>query len=267
MKNHRFIQNCFLVIFLTVFSAGLSASETTNGFTVHLIGDSTMADKPLLPANPERGWGQLLPIYFNDNVKVVNYAMNGRSSKSFIDEGRWKKVVAALKPGDYVIIQFGHNDEKDKDPKRYTQAFGSYQTNLLLFIRESREHQATPILATPIARRKFAAAGQLTDTHGDYPKAMREVAQREKVALLDLNTRSMELLAKLGPEPSKRLFDWMAPGEFDRYPKGLSDDTHLNAFGACRICDLATEEMKTAVPALAANLNSGDKSNQGGVEK
>ena len=115
MKNHRFVRNCLppiLLALLAVFRTTPGAAETTNPFTVHMIGDSTMADKPLRPANPERGWGQLLPIYFNDNVKVVNYAMNGRSSKSFIDEGRWKKAVAALKPGDYVIIQFGHDDKK-----------------------------------------------------------------------------------------------------------------------------------------------------------
>ena len=232
----------------------------TNLVTVHMIGDSTMANKPVIPANPERGWGQLLPMYFKDSVRVENYAQNGRSTKTFIAEGRWNKVVTALKPGDFVIIQFGHNDEKTNDVNRGTAPFGEYMTNLVRFIRESREHKATPILATPTARRKFDETGKLTNSHGVYPEAVRKVAAAEHVPLLELTTATEKLLQQLGPESSKRLFDWIPAGEFSPEAKKLEDDTHFNAYGASRVCDLAVVEIEAKVPELAAHLNRSSKS-------
>ncbi len=232
----------------------------TNRITVHMIGDSTMANKPVIPANPERGWGQMLQMYFKDSVRVENYAQNGRSSKSFIAEGRWDKVVAALKPGDFVIIQFGHNDEKTNDVNRGTAPFGEYTTNLVRFIRETREHKATPILATPTARRKFDGAGKLMVTHGDYPKAVRAVAAEQKTPLLELTAATEKLLQQLGPESSKRLFDWIPAGEFAPDAKKLEDDTHFNSYGASRVCDLAVVEIEAKIPDLAAHLNRSSKS-------
>jgi lysophospholipase L1-like esterase len=245
------------------------AEPDQTGFTIFMIGDSTMADKPLIPPNPERGWGQMLPMYFKDGVRIENHAVNGRSTKSFIEEGRWKTVTNRLRPGDYVIIQFGHNDEKKNDPKRYTEPFGGFKTNLARFICESRAQGAIPILATPIARRKFDGNGALVDTHGDYVKAMREVAQEQQALLLEMNTRSIELLTQLGPDSSKRLFDWIPAGEFERHPKALTDDTHFNAYGASRICDLAVGEIKSNVPQLAVSLkqHSAADVNQSGLEK
>ncbi len=245
------------------------AGPAQPGFTLFLVGDSTMADKPVIPANPERGWGQLLPLYFKNGVRIENHAVNGRSSRSFIDERRWATVTNALRPGDYVVIQFGHNDEKKNDTNRYTEPFSSFKTNLARFVSESRAHGATPILATPVARRKFDDHGSLMDTHGDYVPATRQVAQEQQVPLLDLNRRSTELLAQLGPESSKRLYDWIPAGEFERDPKGLSDDTHFNAYGASRMCDLAVVDIKTNAPALAAWLkqHSAADINQAGAEK
>src|ERR1039458_9120307 len=170
------------------------AEPNRTGFTIFMIGDSTMADKPVNPPDPERGWGQMLPMYFKDGVRIENHAVNGRSSKSFLDEGRWEPVLNQLNPGDYVIIEFGHNDEKKKDPKRYTEPFGSFKQNLELFIRESREHKATPVLATPVARRKFDDNGGLVDTHGDYVKAVRQVAQEQRALLLEMNTTAWNCL-------------------------------------------------------------------------
>jgi lysophospholipase L1-like esterase len=245
------------------------AEPNQTGFTIFLVGDSTMADKPLIPANPERGWGQMLPMYFKDGVRIENHAVNGRSSKSFLDEGRWEPVLNQLKPGDYVIIEFGHNDEKKKDPKRYTEPFGGFKTNLAMFVRETRAHRATPILATPVARKKFDDNGGLVDTHGDYVTAVRQVAQEQQAPLLDLNLRSTELLTRLGPDSSKRLYDWIPAGEFERHPKGLSDDTHFNAYGASRMCDLAVGEIESNVPKLAVWLkrHSAADINQSGLEK
>jgi lysophospholipase L1-like esterase len=224
-----------------------------------MIGDSTMANKPIIPANPERGWGQLLPMYFKDSVRVENYAQNGRSTKSFIAEGRWDKVAAALEPGDFVIIQFGHNDEKTNNVKVGTAPYGEFTTNLVRFIREARGRQATPILATPVARRKFDAKGTLTNSHGVYPEAVRKVAEAEKVPLLELCVATEKLLQQLGPESSKRLFDWIPAKEFAVNSKELEDDTHFNAYGASRVCDLAVVEIEANVPELAAHLNRSSK--------
>ena len=229
-------------------------APAAQSFTLFLIGDSTMSDKPLIPAYPERGWGQMLPMYFKPEVRIANYAVNGRSTKSFLDEGRWKTVLGLLKPGDYVIVQFGHNDENKRNAARFTEPFGEFKQNLQRYVRDARAAKAVPVLATPVARRKFSADGQVRDTHGDYAEAVRQVAAEERVPLLDLDKRSRELLAKMGPEQSKRLFDWVEPGEYEKCPDGLKDDTHFNAFGASRTCDLAVLELRIAVPELAGRL-------------
>lgn len=249
-----------LILILATLGCVTLAVAQTNPITLHMIGDSTMANKPIIPANPERGWGQMLQMYFKPTVRVENYAQNGRSSKTFIAEGRWDKVLAALQPGDFVIIQFGHNDEKTNDVNRGTAPFGEFSTNLVRFIRETRARHATPILATPTARRKFDDTGKLTDTHGDYPKAVRAVAVEQQTPLLELTTATMGLLQQLGPESSKRLFDWIPAGEFAPDARKLEDDTHFNAYGASRVCDLAALELQAKVPALAAHLNRSSKS-------
>lgn len=251
-----------LVGLLCLASASLTAADTQAvapasgpvALTLFLIGDSTMSDKPLIPAYPERGWGQMLPMYFKPEVRVANYARNGRSSKSFRAEGRWETVLSQLKPGDYVLIQFGHNDQKKDDAARFSDPDGSFKQNLQRYIQETRVAKALPVLATPVARRKFGPDNQAVDTHGDYARAVREVAAQEQVPLLDLERRSRELLSQMGPENSKRLYDWVNPGEYEKCPAGLKDDTHFNAFGASRMCDLAVLEMRGAVPDLARRL-------------
>lgn len=230
--------------------------------TVHMIGDSTMANKPVIPAYAERGWGQMFHMYFKSNVRVENYAQNGRSTKTFIAEGRWDKVLAAIRPGDYVIIQFGHNDEKTNDVNRGTAPFGEFTTNLMRFVHESRSRKATPILATPVARRKFDADGKIVDTHGEYPKAVRAVATAESVPVLELGAATERLLQQLGPESSKRLFEWTPAGEFSDNSKAVEDDTHFNAYGASRVCDLAVAQIEQKISALAVHLNRIGKSNQ-----
>src|SRR4051812_15697116 len=163
------------------------AARAENPITLFLAGDSTMATQPLVPATPARGWGQMLQPYFDEHVRVENFASSGQSSKSFRDKGRWAQIVARLQPGDFVIIQFGHNDNKP-DADRHTDPFGSYRENLERFVREVREHQATPILATSIVRNIFNEDGTtLRDTHGDFITAARRVAEEQKVPLLDLN--------------------------------------------------------------------------------
>jgi len=221
---------------------------------LHLVGDSTMADKTVDPPNPERGWGQIFPQLFKEPTRVVNHAINGRSTKSFRDEGRWGNLLAQLEAGDSVLIEFGHNDEKAEDPKRYAAPNTDFKENLRRFIKEVRAKGATPLLATPINRRKFDAHAHLIETHGAYPDAMRAVATEEKVALIDLNQLTRPLLENLGPEESKKLFVWVKPGEYARYPQGKEDDTHFNERGALEIAQLVATEIRTLKSPLASWL-------------
>ncbi len=268
--NLRFLGPCLFACLLWLQPCLVAQAQPTVAvaeISVHMIGDSTMANKPVIPANPERGWGQMFQMYFNESVRVENYAQNGRSSKSFIAEGRWAKVLAAIKPGDFIIIQFGHNDEKTNDVNRGTAPFGEYTTNLVRFVRETRALNATPILATPVARRKFNQQGVLTNSHGAYPEAVRNVANAEKVPLLELGTATEELLQQLGPEGSKRLFRWIPAGEFGPGAKEIEDDTHFNAYGASRVCDLGVAEIERKVPELAKRLNRKPGGNSPPAEK
>jgi lysophospholipase L1-like esterase len=205
---------------------------------IHLAGDSTMADKPTDPPNPEFGWGQLLPKFFSDPAMIVNHAANGRSTRSFLTEGRWQQLVDALRPGDWAIIQFAHNDEKI-----FPTARGEFQDNLRRFVADVRAKQAHPVLATPCARRSFDGSGTLLDTHGDYPDAVRAVAAQTGVPLLEMNRLTMSLEEGHGPEGSKRLHLWIGAGVYQRQPDGYRDDTHYSAYGAERVAALAVQEM------------------------
>lgn len=229
-----------LLICLPVFLI-LADLPTKKDISVFTIGDSTMADKPV-EVSPETGWCQVLQNFFNSGIEVKNHAVNGRSSKSFISEGRWQKVLESLNPGDYVFIQFGHNDEKIQDSTRYTTPFGTYAANLEKFVVESRAKGASPVLFTPIVRRKFGTDGKLTDTHGDYPVAVKRVAQKLKVPLIDLQKLTGEWVSQLGDEHSKTMFLWTAPNE--KFPEGRKDDTHLSVTGASEVALLAATEIK-----------------------
>lgn len=226
----------FLLI-LTLFDA----CRAPRPFTIYTIGDSTMADKKP-EVNPETGWCQHLADFFDEQVTVKNHAVNGRSSKSFIDEGRWQTVRDSLQPGDVVFIQFGHNDQKQYDSTRYTTPFGTYSGNLERFVAETRERGATPVLFTSIVRRKFGDDGKLIDTHGDYPEAMRRVAAKFNVPLIDLQQLTEKRVNELGDEPSKAMYLWTAPN--DRFPEGRKDDTHLSEHGAEMVAKLALEACK-----------------------
>lgn len=239
---------------LFVAVANLAGADTPPAHSLFTIGDSTMANYRLIPQEALRGWGQMLPMYFKPELHVENHAASGRSTKSFIHEGRWKTVIERVKAGDFMIIQFGHNDEKVNKAGVGVPANGEFKENLTRFIREVREHGATPILATSVARRVFDKDGELQDTHHEYVTVVRALAAEQKVPLLDLEKRTFELLKKLGPDKSKRLFMQFAAGEFPTIPAERKDDTHFNAYGASMVCDLAVLEIKTAVPELAKLL-------------
>ena len=225
---------------------------------LHLAGDSTMATKERKQPNPEYGWGEALPRYFGAGLTVVNHALNGRSTKSFLAEGHWPALVAALQPGDWVIVQFGHNDEKP-DAARHTEPRGEFAGNLRRMIADVRAKGATPILATSVARRKWSPDGaHLVDTHGDYVTAVREVGQAEQVPVLELNALTTALEEGHGREGSKRLHLWIAPGVYARQPKGWRDDTHYSAYGADRVAALAVQEIIRLGLPLADQL-AGDR--------
>ncbi|HRX11017.1 MAG TPA: rhamnogalacturonan acetylesterase, partial [Draconibacterium sp.] len=213
--------------------------KNNKSFSIFAIGDSTMANKTP-DVYPETGWCQVLNQLFDETVTIKNHAVNGRSSKSFIEEGRWKTVLDSLQPGDFVFIQFGHNDQKDYDSTRYTTPFGTYTANLEKFVDETREKGATPILFTSIVRRKFGDNGKLADTHGDYPVATRQVAQKLKVPLIDLQKITEKWVNDLGDQPSKAMYLWTEPNE--KFPEGRKDDTHLCEKGAIEVARLAMEE-------------------------
>lgn len=213
------------------------------GPTLHLAGDSTLANKKD-PGYPERGWGQPFRALVHPPLRLVNHAVNGRSTKSFRDLGHWATLLNQLRPGDWVLLEFGHNDARKDDPARYTDPATDFPANLRRYIAEIREHGANPVLATPVVRRHWDTAGGLLDDHGAYLVAVRQVAAAENVPLLDLEAATRRLLTGLGPEKSRKLFLIYAPGAHPRLPEGKNDNTHFNEAGAETVARLAAQEMK-----------------------
>jgi lysophospholipase L1-like esterase len=230
------------ILILLSFFLIASGYQTQRPIHIFMIGDSTMANKKPV-TEPERGWGQMLQLFFTDEVKVSNHAVNGRSSKSFLDEGLWQVVLDSLQKGDYVIIQFGHNDQK-ADSARHTDPYFTYKSNLEKYVNETMAKGAIPILCTSIVRRKFDEKGNLTDTHGEYPAVTRLVAREMDVPLLDLQIKTKNLVSDLGPEKSKVLYLHTAPGEYPNRPDGVKDDTHLCIEGATMVARMAIEAME-----------------------
>lgn len=219
---------------------------------IWLIGDSTMSVKEK-KAFPETGWGMPFVHFWDSTVTVDNRAINGRSSKSFIVEKLWQPVLENLNEGDYVFIQFGHNDESKEKGERYSTP-DEFKANLLKFVTESRSKKAIPVLLTPVARRKFDAAGEIKETHGEYPALVKQVAAENNVPCIDLNEKTKALLQHFGPEASKYLFNYLAPGEHPNYPNGLSDDTHFSELGARKTAQLVLAEIKNMKLKLAEHI-------------
>lgn len=226
----------YSLIILLLFSA---FTPTQQNPTVFMIGDSTMADRNTDNENQERGWGQMLPCFLTDGIKVENHAACGRSTLSFIREGRWQTVLNKLKQGDYVIIQFGHNDEKN-DITLHTVPGSSFDENLRKFVREAREKGANPILLNSIVRRNYPPTpdsphqyvyeeegDSLVDTHGEYIHSPRNVAHEMHVPFIDMAKLTYDLVTAMGPEKSKELFLWIPAGKYSCYPQGKTDNTHL----------------------------------------
>ncbi len=228
-----------------------------------------MANKDIRGGKLERGWGMMLKNFFTDDVVVDNRALNGRSSKSFIAEGHWQKVVEQIKPGDYVFIQFGHNDEK-KDTARHTEPGSTFDDNLRRFVRETRLRGGIPVLFNSVVRRTFvksstavedddkrdnSSAGlqegdTLIDTHGEYLVSPKKVANEMDVPFVDANKITHDLEQGLGPEGSKSLHVWYKPGEVPSLPQGRQDNTHYNVRGAYVVAGLLVDAVAMEVPDL-----------------
>ncbi|MES2277379.1 MAG: rhamnogalacturonan acetylesterase [Bacteroidota bacterium] len=219
--------------------------------TVYLAGDSTMANKEV-KAYPETGWGMPFNAFFDSTVTVNNKAKNGRSTQSFINEGLWKSITDNLKTGDYVLIQFGHNDEVPTKANATTET--QFRENLLRFITEARAAQAIPVLITPVARRKFDKDGKVQDTHTVYSAIVRKLAAEQNVPLIDLDKESQALLQKFGPEDSKMLFNYLSPGENQNYPGGMADDTHFSELGARKMAEIVLTDIRSLKLELANRI-------------
>ena len=262
----------FLLAAMAVFVLTSMTQEKVT--IIFVIGDSTAAKKDLSTGSPERGWGMALQCYFDEHfIRVDNHAVNGRSSLSFINEGRWEKVRSLIKPGDYVIIQFGHNDEKPK-ADRHTDPGSTFDYNLAKFVRETREQGGIPVLMNPVVRRNFAVKAakndddealrnttfkdapkqvegdSLVDTHGLYRVAPRDVAQRMNCHFVDANQITAELEQSLGVEGSKKLHMWYKPGEHPALPKGRQDNTHYNIWGAHQVASRLADALCKEIPLL-----------------
>ena len=259
----------------------LMAATASRPTTIFIIGDSTAANKDISGGKQERGWGMALQCFFDDNILIDNHAVNGRSSLSFINEGRWEKVLEKLRPGDYVIIQFGHNDEKPK-ADRHTDPGSTFDYNLAKYVRETREKGGIPVLMNCVVRRNFfvqapenddddklrtttfkdgvkmVEGDSLIDTHGLYRVAPRDVAQRMNCHFIDANAITHQLEQGLGREASKKLHMWFLPGEEPSVPDGRQDNTHYNIYGAHVVARLLADALCEEIPLLSKYRTKAD---------
>jgi lysophospholipase L1-like esterase len=223
-------------------TCNLAGAASANTPTIWVIGDSTAS---VYAANlyPRMGWAQPLQDFFAPGCATIqDRAISGRSSKSFFDEGAWAPVRDALKSGDFVLIQFGHNDEKSDDPLRFTDPFTTFQQYLSTYIDDSLAHGATPILLTPINRNNWTGAA-LKDTHGQYPDAMRQLASTRQLGLVDTTALTKSYFERIGQAATTLLFMDLAVGQFPNYPDGNEDNTHLQEGGARTIAQIILADL------------------------
>ena len=262
------------LIFCLVMALLMTSSSKTT--TIFVIGDSTAAEKSHPERNPERGWGMVLQGCFDDKIIVDNRAVNGRSSKSFIDEGRWQKILDKMQPGDYVFIQFGHNDEKPK-PDRHTDPGSTFDANLAKFVNETRAKGGIPVIFNSVVRRCYYSADlkndddeklrdkvydgeekinsdTLIDTHGAYVVAPRHVAKAMNVPFVDATKITHDIETSMGVVGSRKLHMWFLPGVNPQVPQGKKDNTHYNVYGARIVANALADAVAEQVPALKKHV-------------
>lgn len=242
-RNFKTIGKRFVVLLGIILLVSFTAKDKK--IKIYLIGDSTMCSYE--PSRvPVTGWGMPFVNFFDAGVKIENKARGGRSTRTFLSENRWKSVTDSLSEGDYVFIQFGHNDgaKEEKYKDRYTPV-EDYKKNLMLFITESRAKKASPVLVTPVSRMKFDKDGNAQETHAEYTNAVYEVAKQSNTPMIDLDKKSRDLYQKLGPECAKMLFMQIEPNVNPIYPDGQKDNTHFNELGAREIAQLVLEGIRS----------------------
>jgi lysophospholipase L1-like esterase len=239
----------FLLIGALAFFAFTFAPERK--IRIFLAGDSTIAIKDP-NAYPETGWGMPFVQFWDSSVTVVNKAKNGRSTRSFMQEGLWKSITDDARQGDYVLIQFGHNDEVPTKKTATTEK--EFENNLVQYVQDSRSKKAIPVLITPVARLKFDSTGRIVGTHDVYAQIVRNVAKAQQVSLIDLDKKSQQLYQQLGVEASRLLFVYLEPGQHPNYPDGKKDDTHFSELGARLVAQLVYAELKIVQPEIAERI-------------
>lgn len=223
---------------------------------VWLVGDSTVCDQPR-DRSPVTGWGTPFKDFFDSKVYIANVAKGGRSTRTFISEGRWKSIMDSLQEGDYVLIQFGHNDEA-KEPQyreRYTSV-PDYKTNLVKFITQARSKKANPVLITPVTRLVFDSVGKIKETHKEYSAAVWETGKAYNTPVIDLDERSRALVQEFGPKWSKVLYMQVDSLQNPHYPNGRRDNTHFNEYGARRMAELVLAEIRKLKLELADRITT-----------
>lgn len=242
MKIFYTILFCILIV---------TSCQKQKKYTIYLAGDSTCAQKKP-DRYPETGWGMEFQSFFKDNVTIANHAKNGRSTRSFVTEGRWDSIMNLVQPDDYVFIEFGHNDQKPDSARHSTPE--EYYDHLCSFVDDVRSHNANAVILTPIVRRHFDENGEFEPSHGVYPAEAIKAAKDKGVPLLDMTKATRELVVKLGDKESKKLWMVADSGVWKNYPDGRCDNTHLNVEGAKTVAGLVVKEIKDADLEIAKDL-------------
>lgn len=250
-QNNNKMKRIFLFITGLIFIA--MTSPPSKKITIWMCGDSTMSIKET-GAYPETGWGMPFTYFWDTaSVSIVNKARNGRSTRTFISEGLWKAVIDNVKEGDYVLIEFGHNDESKEKTDRYTTT-DEFKANLSMFVSETRQKNGIPVLLTPVSRRKFSKEGLVEETHKAYTAAMLQLADSLKVPVIDMDLKTRNLYQQLGDSVSRLLFLQLKPGEHPNYPNGKEDNTHFSELGARMTAQMVLQELLTIYPGLKERL-------------
>ena len=249
------IKKCSILFafFLSICAAVVEA-EVRDTY-VFLAGDSTMSEKELKDY-PETGWGTPFSWFFNDTITVENLAKNGRSTRTFISEGRWENLTSSLKTGDFVFIQFGHNDASKHKKDRYTSP-AEYEKNLTQMISDVETEGANPILLSSVVRRHFDDTGKLKKTH-PYSDIVKKVAKKTGVTFLDMEKITHDYFQAMGDEQSALRFMHIEPNLNPNYPNGVRDNTHFNPLGALEVAQLVLSELKKIKHPLASRLRDVD---------
>jgi lysophospholipase L1-like esterase len=230
--------------------AAIEITKADDAITIYLVGDSTVTDQT---KEPWCAWGQMLPRFFKAGVAIANHAESGETLKAFRGEKRLDKILSQIKTGDYLFIQFTHNDQKPGSA--YVEPFTTYKEQLKFYIAEAKKRGAIPVLVTSMHRRTFDANGKITNSLGDYPEAMRQTAKEESVALIDLNAMSKTFYEALGPEKAVKAFVHYPANTFPGQDKELKDDTHFNAYGGYELARCIVEGIKANKLGIAKFLD------------